>query len=149
MLPRELPSGGQRLCDAFSHDIAEDTDENDAQQRTEAVNKHILYRGAATDHKELVQLVERREAYAEDSGGQDNPDSPYAIDVDRDGDGHGEQEVFGDMCELPDIIMDFADSVIDLFGRKLQIQQVVNGGYKIMGYAVAQFGAGGAVLRRK
>ena len=139
----------QRFKDRLSSDISEDPHQQDPGQRTTAVNDYIPDRAAAPADKVLMELVERRKADTEDPSGDEQPDPAYAVHVQRECYSDCQQEIFGEMCKLPDVKVYFADTARYLFVCQLQVERPVSDGHGFVGYPVAQIGAGSAVLCRE
>lgn len=116
---------GQRGKYRFAADEAKNAREIDSGENTNAVNADVMCRRAAASHKGLVIFIQTGEADAEYSGSDYEPEASETVDVQRKRDGDSKQEIFGNMCQFTDIVMNGLHVMGGLGGVKPQLQSPV------------------------
>ena len=141
-----LPSGragrGQK-------DPADDLDGHDPEKSADAVDAHILYRGAASGDKGLVVFVPSREGDADEPGHQHQRESPQPVHIERKGNRNGQQKIFRHMCQLPDRISDLVRIIRNLCLIQSFIQDFISNFHNLIADLIAQIARNIPILGRK
>lgn len=101
---------------------AEDSGNIDTDKDAGTVNEHVLFGRTPAGYHGLVVFIGGGKTAADEPGKQHQPDAPQPIGIERDGNGNGQNAVFGHVGQFADVVMIFFNVIVDFLFAQIFVQ---------------------------
>ena len=140
---------GQRSKDRLASDKAEDSRDQDAEQRSAAVYENVSSGGSPAGNKGLMIFIQKGKAHAEQTCHKYQGNASEPVDIERQRHRYGQQKIFRKMCQLADIGMQTVCVAFDLYPAQIHICSLVHHLNGSFGDFIAELSTALPVLRRQ